>query len=161
MKRSSALMIVFFSLLFINPLLALGEEAANNTQAPAQAPTTSIIDKVGDWFATLGKSNEEKGKILEERQENRITEQAAQAYKVCKEKTQTEVQNAQAKAAEGIAAAKDKTKNIKDEAKAKAQQKAQQAKEAASQELAACKEKFKNEMDSSLDKAKDFLKNWK
>lgn len=154
-------MIVFFSLLFINPLSALGEEAANNTQAPAQAPATSIIDKVGDWFATLGKSNEEKGKILEERQGNRTMEQAKQEYTVCKEKVQSGVQDAKAKAAEGIAAAKDKAKNIKDEAKVKAQQKAQQAKELASQELATCKDNFKKEMDSSLDKAKDFLKNWK
>lgn len=173
MKRLAAVSIVFLALLFVCPCAGVfAQEAADNAQAPvAEASKVSFFDNVSDWYATVGKTAEEKEKILQERRDKRAEDQATKACEEAKARAQSAAQDVKARAAEGVATAKEKAATLKEQAKVKAeekaaalkgqaQQKIDEAKAKAAQEAEACKVKFKGELNSSLDKAKDLLGNW-
>lgn len=169
MKRFRGVVVVFLSLLFACPCGAFAQEAADNAQVPVdEASRASFFDNVSDWYATLGKTTEEKEKILQERRDKRAQAQAMKACEEAKAKLQSAAQDAKAKAAEGMATAKQKAATLKEEAKVKAQEKAAAIKSEAQQKIdeakakaaEACKTKVKSELDSSLDKAKDMLAQW-
>lgn len=52
------------------------EKGASET-AQEHASDEAIFNRTGDWFATIGKSKEEKKKILAERKMKRMEEKAA------------------------------------------------------------------------------------
>lgn len=170
MKRLFIFCLAFSFIMFFRPLFAA--EQAVNTEISPKAAGPSILDKLGDWFATFGKSVEEKAKILQERQEKINAEQTAKEIEAYQEKAQSEVQKAQEKAAQEIATAEEKAKKIEEQArekaaekvaaaKEKAQKEVEQAKENVGKEVEAYKEKLKKGVEDSLDQAKDLLKNWK
>ncbi len=53
-----------------------GEKGADQS-AYEHASDNAVFNRVGDWFATVGKSEEEKAKILEERKTRRAARRAA------------------------------------------------------------------------------------
>jgi len=169
MKKFAAVVFVSLFLLSACPSVMLAQEAAGNAQVPAaEASKASFFDNVSDWYATLGKTTEEKEKILQERRDKRAEAQATKACEEAKANLQSAAQDAKAKAAEGMATAKQKAATLKEEARAKAQEKAAAIKSEAQQKIdeakakaaEACKTKVKSELDSSLDKAKDMLAQW-
>ncbi|GEM_PF-2318566 len=174
MKRLTAATIVFLALLFGYPCAGVfAQEAADDTQASQGTETSkaSFFDNISDWYATLGKTAEEKEKVLQERRDKRAEDQTTKACEEAKAKAQSAAQDVKARAAEGVATAKEKAATLKEQAKVKAeekaaalkgqaQQKIDEAKGKAAQEAEACKTKLKGELNSSLDKAKDLLGNW-
>jgi hypothetical protein len=61
------------------PVFADNYKAQGN--AYAYGKEDSILDKVSDWVATLGKSESEKDEILTERRLDRAMKRGAQAFK--------------------------------------------------------------------------------
>ena len=49
--------------------------------APAAQAKDTMADKTGDWFATLGKSKNEKNKILAKRHLKRVGDELKQGFK--------------------------------------------------------------------------------
>jgi len=62
-----------------------GQKGANQ-QAYEHASEHSIFNRVGDWFATIGKSQSEKKEILQERKAERALIQAERELKQKKNK---------------------------------------------------------------------------
>ena len=155
MKKGVILWIALASV-FFGGYASLAQEGnlITNTEILQNAQAESTLNKIGDWWATLGKSAQEKDKIVQERKENRTVNTTAQELQVCREKVQAESQDLKEKASQGIAAAKEKAGTLKEEA-------GRQAKEKAALDLEACKVKIKKEAENALNKANDFLKNWK
>jgi membrane-bound lytic murein transglycosylase B len=64
---------------------------AKQSASPAasqNADDESMLNRMGDWFATMGKSAEEKAKILRERKMKRATERAEKKYRKRQRTTQ-------------------------------------------------------------------------
>lgn len=171
MRKIAILLAAFLFIAFIG-VLSAAEEQAESVETQAATCKTSMVDKVGDWFATLGKTAEEKEKILQERLDERKAGEAVKEVEAYKEKVQSEVQKAQAKAAEEIAKAKEKADRIKEQAgekadkefaiaKEKAGKEVAQAKAKVAKEVESYKEKLKKDADGCLGKAKGLLKDWK
>ena len=70
MKKITAMVLILGMGLFVMPTLS--HAASGNDQ-------DTIIDKAGDWFATLGKSGQEKDQIISERQMDRVAKRLGQA----------------------------------------------------------------------------------
>ena len=70
--------LIFISLLAVSApaLAAKGGEKGASAQAQENASPQAIFNRVSDWFATVGKSTEEKEAILAERRANRAAEHA-------------------------------------------------------------------------------------
>ncbi|MBN2484056.1 MAG: hypothetical protein JXD21_07650 [Candidatus Omnitrophica bacterium] len=56
-------------------------ETQANVQAHAHASEHSVFNRVGDWWATIGKSGEAKTKILQEREVARALHRAEKELK--------------------------------------------------------------------------------
>ena len=69
---------MFLFLIFSSNLCldAKEEQKGANEQAYEHASDNAIFNRVGDWFATVGKSKEEKESILAERKAKRATQKA-------------------------------------------------------------------------------------
>jgi len=161
MKKFTAVALISLFLLSASPSVMLAQEPADNTQVPAgETSQASFFDNVSDWYATLGKTAEEKEKILQDRRDKRATDQAAKACEDAKAKAKSIAQDAKMQAAQGVAAVKEKAATLKGEARVKVEEKAAAAKSQAEQKVEECKIKLKTEVDSSLDKAKDMLARW-
>jgi flagellar biosynthesis/type III secretory pathway protein FliH len=172
MKRFVAVVFGLLFLLSARPSEMLAQVSADNAQAPAgEASKASFFDNVSDWYATLGKTAEEKEKILQDRRDKRAADQAMKACEDTEAKARSLAQDARMKAEQGVAAAREKAATLKGEAKVKVEEKAavvksqagqkvEEAKTKAARQVEACKAKLKTEMDSSLDKAKDMLAQW-
>ena len=86
MKKLIALILVLSFALAVPAFAAPKDMKAPGTKAVASVGDDSAVDKVGDWFATRGKSSDEKQKILMERKAKRAVEKAQkQADKKAKE----------------------------------------------------------------------------
>lgn len=77
---------------------AEGGQKGASSKAKEQASEQSIFNRVGDWFATVGKSEEEKEKILKERKQERAQEKAARKAEKMKEKAERKAENKQEQA---------------------------------------------------------------
>jgi len=75
-----------------------------SAQALEKASDEAVFNRVSDWFATIGKSDEEKQKILAERKTERAAKraqkEAEKAKKEAQKKTQEAKKEAQKKQAE-------------------------------------------------------------
>jgi hypothetical protein len=84
MKKLIAIVIVFLFILSVTPVFV---QAANrNMPTPSQkayehASEKSAFNRAGDWFATIGKSEEEKTQIIAERDAKRAARQAEKEAK--------------------------------------------------------------------------------
>jgi hypothetical protein len=84
MKRLIAIAIVFLFILSVVPVFA--QTATRKTPTPNQkayehASEKSAFNRAGDWFATIGKSDQEKAKIIAERDMHRAAKQAEKEAK--------------------------------------------------------------------------------
>ena len=72
MKKTAVIVIMLFAALAFNSALAAeGGEKGASAKAYEHASEQAIFHRVSDWFSTIGKSSEEKAKILEERRAKR------------------------------------------------------------------------------------------
>jgi len=77
MKKTLTLILCTLALvILITPAYAAkGRKGASN-QAYKNASDDAIFNRTGDWFATIGKTGEEKEKIIAERREIRAQKRA-------------------------------------------------------------------------------------
>ncbi|UCC94640.1 MAG: hypothetical protein JSW40_07460 [Candidatus Omnitrophota bacterium] len=87
MKKCVVFALIFFVL--VNGI-AFSQEAKKGASPKAyeHASQQSIFHRVTDWFATIGKSEEEKAKILEQRKNQRAAKRAEKKAKHAQEKAQ-------------------------------------------------------------------------
>jgi hypothetical protein len=76
---------------------AKGRRGASDT-AYEHASERAVFHRVSDWFATVGKSEEEKAEIIEERQIKRAEKQAQKEAEKAKKKAAKEAKKAGKKA---------------------------------------------------------------
>jgi F0F1-type ATP synthase membrane subunit b/b' len=168
MKKWVWFLALLFCAAWITPLVTLAEQGAENNPVSLDTENKPLLDKVGDWFATFGKSTEEKEKILEERQDKKILQEITQGTGAIKEDLGTELLNAQARATQEITQAKEKVANIMGRARAESEKVMAQAKERAQKivelakekaglQMSEYKEQLKNQAATTLDKAKNFI----
>jgi hypothetical protein len=86
MKKFMAIVIVFLFMLSAVPAFAQISSRQNPNPTPNQkayehASEKSAFNRVGDWFATLGKSDEEKQRIIAEREAQRAVRRAEKELK--------------------------------------------------------------------------------
>ncbi|MCF7870388.1 MAG: hypothetical protein K9M01_04655, partial [Candidatus Omnitrophica bacterium] len=93
---------------------AEGGKKGASSKAQEQASQRSIFNRVGDWFATVGKSKEEKKKILNERKQKKTQEKTAKKTEKMQKKAEVEAEQAREKAAEK---AKEKAKKMEEKEK--------------------------------------------
>jgi len=75
MKKLLALaVLVCFALSAVPALEACAQ--GKSTVSSKELTDDSVVDKVGDWFATRGKSDAEKQKLLAQRKANRVVARA-------------------------------------------------------------------------------------
>jgi hypothetical protein len=84
MKKFIAIVIVFIFVLSAMPVFA--QTPPKRPPAPSQrayekASEKSAFNRAGDWFATVGKSDEEKAKIIAERDAQRAVKHAEKQAK--------------------------------------------------------------------------------
>lgn len=91
MKKTIGLMLV--ALLVLSPAVSFAAKdgvKGASAQAYENASDNSVFNRVGDWFATIGKSDEEKAKIKAqrkaERAAKRVEKEAKEKDKMLKEK---------------------------------------------------------------------------
>ena len=77
MKRLIAIFLaVMLTVSLVNPAFAANSTKGPSSRAYEKASDESAINRVGDWFATVGKSDTEKQKVLKERKVKRLQEKA-------------------------------------------------------------------------------------
>ena len=83
MKRLTAIAIIILFFLSVMPAFAQVSDREGTTPSPRpsqkayeQASEKSAFNRAGDWFATVGKSSEEKEKIIAERDAKKAAKQA-------------------------------------------------------------------------------------
>jgi hypothetical protein len=133
MKTIPGILVVLTFLLTASVCCQAQEGPTNVAEAARSAANGSFFDKAGDWFATVGKSMEDKDRILEERQLERVQSQASAQLATYLQAAQAGMQNTKTAATTEIEAAKMK---LKDEV-AKAQA-------ASAAEIAAAKAKYED-----------------
>lgn len=87
MKKVLACVVIAIFMLSSLPVFAAekGSKGAS-AQACERASDQSVFNRVGDWFATIGKSDEEKAAILIERKAKRAAEKAEKKAQKAKKK---------------------------------------------------------------------------
>ncbi|MFC1805000.1 hypothetical protein ACFLZ3_04150, partial [Candidatus Omnitrophota bacterium] len=88
MKRFTILLLAFSFLMICSSVFAAPKDKKGaSAQGYEHASENAVFNRVSDWFATVGKSEEEKAKTLEERKASRAAKRAEQeAKKAQKEK---------------------------------------------------------------------------
>jgi len=77
-----------FLLHFADGLGRSRREKGASQEAYEHADDNAVFNRVGDWFATVGKSKEEKEKILAERKAERATKRAEKEAEKMKRKAE-------------------------------------------------------------------------
>ncbi|MFC1809351.1 hypothetical protein ACFL3D_04440 [Candidatus Omnitrophota bacterium] len=128
MKKLSALIVV--GILVLSPLAFAGKggEKGASDAALEHASDQAIFNRTADWFATIGKSGEEKEAILAERKATRAEKRLQKEAKKAKKQADKEAKRAEKEAEEAM-----------DEAKGNAEKKGKNAKK----DLGKLKEKMK------------------
>ena len=91
MKKLASIVIVFLFIVSVVPVFAQtsSKRAPQPSQrAYEQASEKSAFNRAGDWFATRGKSDEEKAKIIAERDVKRAAKRAEQEAKRLQKQTE-------------------------------------------------------------------------
>ena len=109
MRKVLALALVLLfavSMLPLSSAYAQGKSGVS-TKALSQASDDSAIDKIGDWFATRGKSDAEKQKLLAQRKAERAAARAQKMAEKKKRQMQKEAEKAQKKMKEKMKGMRD------------------------------------------------------
>lgn len=92
----SLLLIMSFVLISMPSMAAQGRKGASD-KAYEHASDEAIFHRIGDWFATRGKSEEEKKAIIAERKAKRAAARAQKKIEKEKRKLEKEAKKAQKK----------------------------------------------------------------
>ncbi|MGD9015697.1 MAG: hypothetical protein PVI33_06720 [Candidatus Omnitrophota bacterium] len=99
MKRLIGIVIVLSLILSACPAFAAkGGEKGASARAYERASEQAVFHRISDWFATIGKSKEEKAKILQERKAKRAAKQAEKEARKAKEQAEQTAEEAAEKA---------------------------------------------------------------
>ena len=88
----SVLALSFFMTYY--PVYAAKDQKGASQKAYEHASENSVFNRVSDWFATVGKSEEEKAKILEERKAKRAAKLAEKEAKKLQVQLEEDTQEA-------------------------------------------------------------------
>jgi len=89
--------------LFSLPALAAGGGAkGTGRKAYEHASDNAMFNRVNDWFATRGKSEEEKEAIIRERKARRVEKRVEKEARKAKKKAEREAKRAEKKAREKV-----------------------------------------------------------
>jgi FKBP-type peptidyl-prolyl cis-trans isomerase len=91
MKKTMMLVLTAMLVLFAMPSFAQEKEKGASAQAYEHADDKAIFNRVGDWFATVGKSDEEKATIKAQRQAERQAKKAEKEAKKAAQEAETKV----------------------------------------------------------------------
>ncbi len=99
MKKTS--IAIFLSLFIVIALPVFSAEEGKkgaSSKAYEHASENAVFNRVGDWFATVGKSKEEKTKILEERRAERAVKRIEKESRKAEKQAEKEAKKAQKRA---------------------------------------------------------------
>ena len=97
MRKVIALLVVFGLLAGIAPVYAAKDRRGASDQAIEKASDQAIFHRITDWFATRGKSKEEKEAIIAERKAERAAKRAQKEARKQDKKLQKKARKAQKK----------------------------------------------------------------
>lgn len=98
MRMLAVILVAFFILVSYTPVIAADKETKGASAAAYEhASDQSIFNRVTDWFATIGKSPEEKEKILAERKAKRAAKRAEKEAKKAKAEAEKKAKKAKEK----------------------------------------------------------------
>jgi hypothetical protein len=105
MRRMISLAAVLCCLAWSLPAVA-GDEGTKGASSKAyeHASERSIFNRAGDWFATVGRSDEEKAAILQERSETRAAKRAEKEARKTERAAREEAKQAESEAEEAAEA---------------------------------------------------------
>jgi hypothetical protein len=104
MRRVLAIVLVLFlfiGVVGITPVYAQAKKGAS-ARAYERASDEAVFHRIGDWFATRGKSEEEKEKIVAERKAKRAAARAQKEAEKRKRKLEKDAKEAQKKLQERV-----------------------------------------------------------
>ncbi len=129
MRRFSVLVLVFCFIL--GPVSSFAEKKGTkgaSEQAREHASDNAIFNRVGDWFATVGKSGEEKENILAERKTKRAAKKARKRAEKAGKKGNKKARKLEKKANKKAERAAEREKNRAERIAEKGQKKMKGAK---------------------------------
>ncbi len=88
-----------------------------NAKAYEHASDEAVFNRIGDWFATIGKTDEEKETIIAERKAKRATERAEKEAQKAKKEAEKKAEKAKKEAKERVKELEKKTKEQKEKMK--------------------------------------------
>ena len=92
MRRFIAIAVVLSLILVSAPVFAAKDRRGASDKAYEQASDEAIFHRVGDWFATRGKSAEEKEAIIAERKAKRAAKRAQKELEKKKKAAEKELE---------------------------------------------------------------------
>lgn len=99
MKKTAVIMFLLVCIVITVPVFsAEGGKKGASPKAYEQASENAIFNRVGDWFATVGKSREEKAKVLEERKAERAAKRIEKEGRKAEKQAEKEAKKVQKKA---------------------------------------------------------------
>ena len=99
MKKVINLIILVSCLFIANPLLMAEEDTKGANQKAYEHPSeNAVFNRVSDWFATIGKSEEEKQTILAERKAQRAARRAEKEADKAQKRAQQKAEDIEEKA---------------------------------------------------------------
>ena len=114
MKKWIVLVLALAVIIIASPSFAAeGGTKGASAQAYEHASDNAIFNRVGDWFATRGKSEEEKNVIMAERRAKRATERVQKELEKRNKELAKETKKAQKTAQEKTQKVKDQMKGMK------------------------------------------------
>lgn len=110
MKRLIAVLLLLSLVIPLKPVLAAKEQKGASPQAYEHASDQAVFNRISDWFATRGKSEEERAKILEERKAKRAAKRAQKEAEKAKREAIREAEKEKIKAQRRIRRTEKKSK---------------------------------------------------
>ena len=116
MRKAIWAAMVLLLMLAARPAFAQEEKQKGaSTTAYEQASERSVFNRFGDWFVTVGRSEEEKAKILEERNARRAAKRAEKRRGRAEEMGETEAERAEEQAEKRTEKARDDAEELVEE----------------------------------------------
>jgi predicted ribosome quality control (RQC) complex YloA/Tae2 family protein len=97
MKKVITILLVFVFLAGITPVYSAPGKRGASDKAYEHASDEAVFNRVGDWFATRGKSEEEKQAIVAKRKAKRAVKRARKQAEKQKKRAEKEAKKAQKK----------------------------------------------------------------
>lgn len=106
MKRLIAAIVALALLLSVAPVFAAQGQRGASASAYENASDKSIFNRTTDWFSTVGRSQEEKDRILAEREAKRAAKRAERDIKRAQKQLENESRMTEKKMKRGMAGMK-------------------------------------------------------